>query len=115
MISRILLGASAAISLFLGGVDLECTAFTNKFNPTEEQLETAMKRTPMRISGQTTMWAAWIGFHFSRSMGLILSLVCICLEDDAECGGLIACLAQVLLMRRAERVLDREPCGSADQ
>ena len=43
---------SAAIILFLGGVHLTYTAFTHKFNPTEGQLETAMQRTPMRISRQ---------------------------------------------------------------
>jgi hypothetical protein len=37
MISRILLGASATIILFLGGVHLAYTAFTHKFNPTEER------------------------------------------------------------------------------
>jgi len=72
MISRILLGASATIILFLGGLHLAYTAFTHKFNPTEGQLETAMKRTPMRISDQTTIWNAWIGFHYSHSLALIL-------------------------------------------
>lgn len=72
MISRTLIGASAAIILYLGGVHLVYTAFTHKLNPAEEHLETAMRRTPMRISAQTTMWDAWIGFNFSHSLGLIL-------------------------------------------
>jgi hypothetical protein len=72
MISRILLCASAAIILFLGGVHLVYTAFTHKLDPTEEQVETAMRQTPMRISAQTTMRDAWIGFNFSHSLGLIL-------------------------------------------
>lgn len=72
MIARILLGASAAIILFLGGVHLQYTAFTPNLNPVDGQLETAMRRTPMRISGQTTMWNAWLGFNFSHSLGLIL-------------------------------------------
>lgn len=72
MISRTLIGASAAIILYLGGVHLVYTAFTHKLNPAEEQLETAMTRTPMRISAQTTMWDAWIGFNYSHSLGLIL-------------------------------------------
>jgi hypothetical protein len=72
MISRILLCASAAIILFLGGVHLVYTAFTHKLDPTEGQVETAMRRTPMRISAQTTMRDAWIGFNFSHSLGLIL-------------------------------------------
>ena len=31
------------------------TAFTHKFNPTEGQPETTMKRAPVRISGQTAI------------------------------------------------------------
>jgi hypothetical protein len=72
MIARILLSASAAITLFLGAVHLKYTAFTHTLNPVEEQLEAAMRRTPMRISAQTTMWNAWLGFNFSHSLGLIL-------------------------------------------
>ena len=72
MISRTLIGASAAIILYLGGVHLMYTAFSLKLNPAEEHLQTAMRRTPMRISAQTTMWDAWIGFNFSHSLGLIL-------------------------------------------
>ena len=72
MIARILLSASAAITLFLGGVHLKYTAFAHKLNPLEGQLETAMRRTPMRISDRTTMWNAWLGFNFSHSLGLIL-------------------------------------------
>ena len=72
MISRMLLAASAAIVLFLGSVHLAYTMFTQNFSPTDGQLEIAMKRTPMVISRQTTMWNAWIGFHFSHSIALIL-------------------------------------------
>ena len=31
-----------------------------------------MKQIALRISGETTMWKAWIGFHVSHSMGLML-------------------------------------------
>jgi hypothetical protein len=72
MISRILLAASAAIVLYLGSVHLALTMFTQNFSPTDGQLEIAMKHTPMVISRQTTMWNAWIGFHFSHSIALIL-------------------------------------------
>ena len=72
MISRMLLAASAAIILFLGSVHLAYTMFTRKFSPTDGQLEIAMKHTPVLISRQTTMWNAWIGFHFSHSIALIL-------------------------------------------
>lgn len=72
MISRIPIGACAAIILFLGCVHLAYTFFTHKFSPTEGQLETAMKRVAPRISSETTMWKTWIGMHFSHSIGLIL-------------------------------------------
>ena len=72
MNSRILIGACAAIILFLGSVHLAYTFFTHKFRPTEGQLETAMKQVAPRISGDMTMWKAWIGFHLSHSMGLML-------------------------------------------
>src|SRR5215469_4488955 len=72
MISRIFIGISAAITLYLGGIHLVYTAFTNKLNPAETQLEIVMRRTPMRISSETTMWRAWIGFNFSHGFGLIL-------------------------------------------
>ena len=72
MISRILIGACAAIILFLGGVHLAYTFFTHQFSPTEGPLETAMKQAAPRISSDMTMWKAWIGFHASHSMGLML-------------------------------------------
>jgi hypothetical protein len=72
MISRILISACAAIIIFLGSVHLAYTFFTNKFSPREEQLETAMKQVAPRISSETTIWKAWIGFHISHSIGLIL-------------------------------------------
>ncbi|HWY69884.1 MAG TPA: hypothetical protein VNX88_14530 [Terriglobales bacterium] len=72
MISRILIGASAAMILYLGSVHLEYTFFTHNFSPTEEQLETAMKQVPPRISSEMTMWKAWIGFNVSHSIALIL-------------------------------------------
>lgn len=72
MISRILIGLSAAIILYLGGTHLVYTAFTHGLDPAEAQLETVMRRTPMRISAETTMWRAWTGFNFSHSFALIL-------------------------------------------
>ena len=72
MISRILIGACTAIVLFLGGVHLAYTLFTHKFSPTEGQVETAMKQTAPRVSSDMTMWKAWISFHVSHSMGLML-------------------------------------------
>jgi hypothetical protein len=72
MISRIPIGFSAAIMLFLGCIHLAYTFFTNKFSSSEGQLETAMKQVAPRISGETTMWKTWIGIHVSHSIALML-------------------------------------------
>lgn len=72
MISRILIGACAAIILYFGGVHLVYTFFTGQLTPVDGQLETAMKRVAVRISSETTMWRVWVGFNVSHSMGLIL-------------------------------------------
>jgi len=64
--------ASAAIILFLGRVHLAYTFFSHKFSPAERQLETAMKQVPPRISREMTIWKAWIGFHVSHSIALML-------------------------------------------
>ena len=61
MISRILIGACAAIILFLASVHVAYTFFTHNFSPTEGQLETTMKQVAPRISSGMTMWKAWIG------------------------------------------------------
>jgi hypothetical protein len=72
VISRILIGSCAAIILFLGSVHLAYTFFTRKFSPVEGQVEMGMKQVAPRISSDMTMWKAWIGFHVSHSMGLML-------------------------------------------
>ena len=72
MISRILIGACAAITLFFGSVHLAYTFFTDKLTPVDGRLETAMKHVAMRITSETTMWKAWVGFNVSHSMGLML-------------------------------------------
>ena len=72
MISRILISACAAITLYLGSMHLACTFFTDQLTPVDGQLETAMKQVAGRISSETTIWKAWVGFNVSHSMGLML-------------------------------------------
>src|SRR5215471_9713883 len=67
MISRILISACAAITLFFGSVHLAYTFFTDKLTPADGELETAMKHVAGRISSETTMWKAWVGFNVSHS------------------------------------------------
>jgi hypothetical protein len=92
MISRILIGDCAAIICSSAVCILAYTFFTQKFSPTEGQLETAMKQIASRISSNTTMWKAWVGFHISHSLGLML------------CGLIYGYLT---VCRWAERVLSR--------
>jgi hypothetical protein len=72
MISRILIGACAAIILFFGSAHMVYTFVTDELTPIDGQLEMAMKHAAPRISSETTMWKAWVGFNVSHSMGLML-------------------------------------------
>jgi hypothetical protein len=69
---QILVAAAAAIILVLGFLHLAYTFFTRKFSPRDHELETDMGQVSPRISSQTTMWKAWIGFNASHSLGVIL-------------------------------------------
>jgi hypothetical protein len=41
--------------------------------PTDPTVTKAMSETSLRLSsGRTDMWAAWIGFNFSHSLGLLI-------------------------------------------
>ena len=72
MTSRILIGSSAVILLYLGSVHLAYTLLSHQFSPADRQLETSMKQVAPRISSEMTMWKAWVGFNLSHSMGLLL-------------------------------------------
>src|SRR5215467_501436 len=87
MIPRILIGACAAIVLFLGGVHLAYTLFTHKFSPTEGQVETAMKQAAPRISSDMTMRKAWTSFHVSHSIGVNAVRAGLWLPDRVPMGS----------------------------
>lgn len=72
MISRILVGASAAIALLLGFLHLTYTFFTRKLNPRDEELERLMRQVSPRLTRQITMWKGWIAFNTTHSLGIIL-------------------------------------------
>ena len=71
-IQRLLIGASSAVVLVLGVAHLLITYRGTKLRPREPSLYEQMQAVPPRISSQTTMWNAWIGFNDSHSIGLIL-------------------------------------------
>lgn len=68
----IFVSLAAGIVLALGGVHLLYTFRGTKLLPRDPALQAAMQADSPRISRQTTMWRAWIGFNASHSMGAIL-------------------------------------------
>ena len=72
MLSSLLLAAAAAVILLLGGVHLLYTFSGPKLQPRDAGLREAMERVSPVITGQTTMWRAWVGFNASHSLGAML-------------------------------------------
>lgn len=68
----LLIAASAAIVLALGLVHLLYTFHGTKLLPRDPAVRAAMQADSPRISRQTTMWGAWVGFNASHSLGAIL-------------------------------------------
>jgi hypothetical protein len=67
-----LIAASAAIILVLGLAHLLFTFSGPKFMPRDRALQARMRDVSPVISGETTMWKAWVGFNASHSFGAIL-------------------------------------------
>ncbi|BDX06934.1 LIC_13387 family protein [Planctobacterium marinum] len=61
------------VSIFgvLGTVHLLLTFFSNKFDPFEIQTKDAMMGTSPRLTKDTSIWHAWIGFNASHSLGAL--------------------------------------------
>lgn len=72
MTTQLLICTSASIVLLLGTVHLLYTFASNKFQPRDPALATQMKQVAPKISGQTTLWRAWVGFNASHSLGAML-------------------------------------------
>lgn len=62
----------ASIFGLLGTIHLIYTFFTNKFYAYDPSVIDAMKGTSPLITRETTMWAAWVGFNASHSLGAML-------------------------------------------
>ena len=71
MLAGILIATSATIALFLGLAHIYLTFFTRAFAARDAALEEKLKSVSPRISDQTTMWRAGIGFHASHALGVI--------------------------------------------
>lgn len=64
--------ASAAVVLVLGGLHLLYTFRGTKLVPREPALRQAMEQSTPRITRETTMWRAWVGFNATHSLGILL-------------------------------------------
>lgn len=66
------MAASAALVGLLGLGHLGLTYVGPKLLPRDPSLKDAMDRVSPVISGEMTIWQAWIGFNVSHSMGALL-------------------------------------------
>jgi hypothetical protein len=66
------IAASAAIILLLGLMHLWYTFRGPNLHPRDPELTAKMMTVSPVITGETTMWRAWIGFNATHSLGLIL-------------------------------------------
>ena len=71
LIEKLLLVTGSLIILGLGSLHLFYTFFSSMFLPRNPNVEIEMKNTSPRLTRQTTMWKAWIGFNASHSLGAI--------------------------------------------
>ena len=62
------------VSIFgaLGTIHLLFTFLTQKFNPYNSEAKKAMLETSPKITKETSMWHAWVGFNASHSLGVML-------------------------------------------
>lgn len=72
LLEQWLLIIGAGIFGVLGTAHLIFTFVTDKFEAFDSSVTEAMKRTSPRISKETTMWRAWIGFNASHSFGAMI-------------------------------------------
>ncbi|MCB0279926.1 MAG: hypothetical protein KDD94_10505 [Calditrichaeota bacterium] len=66
----VLFGISFLIISVLGAAHLYLTFFTDRFHSSQETVEAMMKSVP-KLTKQTTVWKAWVGFNASHSIGAI--------------------------------------------
>lgn len=72
MLTKALMIASAAIPLALGVIHLAYTFRGPQLTPRDPALQAMMRKVPLVLTPETTMWKAWLGFNASHSMALIL-------------------------------------------
>lgn len=111
MPAPILIAASALIVFGLGFAHLVLTFASDRFSPRDANLEERLKWVSPKISAETTLWNAAIGFHASHSLGAMLfgSIYAylalrhpgFLLASDFLCTlGVVVLLAYLVLARR---------------
>jgi hypothetical protein len=69
---KILLIIGVSIFGLLGAIHLLYTFFTTKLHPYDPNVIQVMKSTSLRLTQETTIWRAWLGFNASHSLGVML-------------------------------------------
>lgn len=67
--------AGSLIVGVLGTIHLLYTFLTNKFDPRDQSVKTAMQTVSPVLTRQITMWNAWVGFNGSHSSGIMFIAV----------------------------------------
>ncbi|XOV87356.1 MAG: hypothetical protein ACFHX7_20770 [Pseudomonadota bacterium] len=68
----LLVAISGFIVFLLGAIHIVFTFSGSRLSPKDIDLQSDMQRIAPRVSPDTTMWRAWIGFNASHSMGAML-------------------------------------------
>ncbi|WP_210418612.1 LIC_13387 family protein [Aliikangiella coralliicola] len=68
----ILMVIGASIFGILGTLHLLLTCFSNQFEAYDPSVTSAMKNTSPKLTRETTLWDAWVGFNVSHSLGAML-------------------------------------------
>ena len=72
MTATLLVAAAALVVAVLGTVHLVYTFSGTKLHPRDEPLIARMKQVSPRLTQETTIWRAGLGFHASHSLGAML-------------------------------------------
>lgn len=72
MLAKIFIVIGSTIFGFLGFFHLFLTFKSNKFEARDKNVTLLMKCISPKITSETSMWQAWVGFNASHSIGAML-------------------------------------------
>ena len=70
--NQLLLIVGVSVFGVLGTIHLIYTFFTEKFTPYDLSVADAMKSTSPRLTRETSVWNAWVGFNAGHSLGVMM-------------------------------------------